>query len=79
MEDDLNLSAKRRQPQFVGKWKTASIFLEMTDDLNLLANGRQSPFSANKRQPHFLGEMEFDLDFVLIEMGPQFLSFVKLA
>ena len=45
MEDDLhflgngrqpNLFGNGRRPQFLWKWKTTSIFLEMEDDLNLV-------------------------------------------
>jgi hypothetical protein len=50
MEDDLNLLANGRRPQFLEKWKTTSIFWEMEkdpifwgnleDDINLKVNGR---------------------------------------
>ena len=36
MEDNLNILANGRQPQYFGKWKTTSVFWEMEDDLNIL-------------------------------------------
>ena len=44
MEDDLNLVANVRQPQFVGKCKTTSICRQMEDDINLLANERSHQY-----------------------------------
>jgi hypothetical protein len=52
MEDDLNILANGRQPQYFGKWKTTTIFgnwkttaifCQMEDDLNILEIGRRPP------------------------------------
>jgi hypothetical protein len=40
MEEDLNILANGRRPQYFGKWKMTSIFWQIEDDLNVLANGR---------------------------------------
>jgi hypothetical protein len=34
MEEDLNILANGRQPQYFGKWKTTSIFCQMEGDIN---------------------------------------------
>ena len=53
MEDNLNVKANGRRPQFKGKWKTTSILRKMEDDLNLKENGRQLNFKEKGRQPPF--------------------------
>ena len=50
MEDDLNILANGRRPQYVDKWKTTSIFWQMEDELIILTNGRQTQILFN----HFL-------------------------
>ena len=47
MEDDLNIVANGRRPQYFHKWKTASIILKMEDDLNYLENGRRPQVLVN--------------------------------
>jgi hypothetical protein len=49
MEDDLNILANGRQPQYFGKWNTTSIFWQIEENLNLLANGRNINLLANGR------------------------------
>ena len=44
MEDNLNILANGRRPQYFCKWNTTSIFWQMKDDLNLLANGRRPKY-----------------------------------
>jgi hypothetical protein len=51
IEDDLNILANGRLPQYFGKWKTTSIVWQMEDDLNSLANGRHLNILANGRRP----------------------------
>jgi hypothetical protein len=41
MEDNLNILANRRRPQYFGKWNMTSIFWQMEDGLNILVNGRR--------------------------------------
>jgi hypothetical protein len=48
--EDLNFLVNRRRPQFLGKWKTTSIFLYTEDELKFLANGRQLRLFVNGRQ-----------------------------
>ena len=35
MEDDQNILANGRRPQYLDKWKTTSVFLKMEEDLNI--------------------------------------------
>ena len=42
MEDDLNILAIGKQPEYFGKWKTTTIYWQMEDDYNILANGRRT-------------------------------------
>jgi hypothetical protein len=40
MEDYLNILANGRQPQYLGNWRTKSVFWKMENGLNNLANRR---------------------------------------
>jgi hypothetical protein len=61
----------RRRPQFVGKWKTTSIFfLKMEDYLNFCENGRRPHFFLNRRRLQFL-TMEDVLIFLKVEDNPK--------
>ena len=39
LQDDLNILANGRVPQYFGKWKSTSIFWLMEDDLNPITYG----------------------------------------
>ena len=41
MEEDLNILANGRRPNYFGKWKTTSIFCQIEDSLNILVVKRQ--------------------------------------
>ena len=41
MEEDLNFIPNGRQPQYFGKRKTTSIFLQVEDNLNIVTNERR--------------------------------------
>jgi hypothetical protein len=47
MEDNLNILANGRQPQYFGKYKTTSKFWQMEDDQIILENGRRLQNLAN--------------------------------
>jgi hypothetical protein len=49
MEDDLNILANGRRPQYLGKLKTSSVIWKMKNDLIILENGRQ---------PQYFGKMK---------------------
>ena len=55
MEDDLNLQANGRRPQFFGKMEDDLNFQEMEDDLNFWQNRRRPQFLGNGRRPQFVG------------------------
>ena len=64
MEDDLNILANGRWPQYFGKWKTTLIFCQMEDDLNILAKWNMiSIFRKWKRK----WKMEDDIRFFKLE------------
>jgi hypothetical protein len=48
--DYLHFLVNGRRPQFLGKWKTTSIFLYIEDELEFLANGRQLQLFVKGRQ-----------------------------
>jgi hypothetical protein len=76
MEDILNILAAGTRPQYFGKWKTTSTFLQTEDDLNVLANVRRPIFLENGRRPQYFGkwkttsilwQMENDINFLRLE------------
>ena len=67
MEDDLNILANERQPQYFAKWKMTSIFWQMEDDLNILANGRQSQHFGKKKMTSLFLETEDNLNILKLE------------
>ena len=55
LKDDLNFWANGRRPQFLGKWKTTSIFAKMEDKLNFL-NENDLIFCKMEDDLNFLGK-----------------------
>ncbi len=64
-EDDLIFLVNGRRPQFWGKWKTTSVFVEMEDDLNFQSKSDlnylsnledERNFNINGRRPQLLGK-----------------------
>ena len=55
MEEDLNILANGRRPQYFGKWKMISMFWQMEDDIN-------------GRQTHCF-QLEDDLNFLIGKAG----------
>ena len=45
IEDDLNILANGRLPQYFGKWKTTSIFWKFEDKISILENGKWPQYS----------------------------------
>ena len=60
MEDDLNILANGRRPQYFGKLKTTLIFWQMEDNLNILANGIGPPYVDEQKTTSICGQMEDD-------------------
>ena len=51
MEDDLNILANGRPPQYFGKWKTTKIFWQREEG----------------RQPQYVGKWKNDINFLKLE------------
>ena len=50
MEDDLQNYLNGRRPQFIHRWKTTSIFIQIEDDLYFLTQRRRSQFCTKQIQ-----------------------------
>ena len=73
MEDDLNILANVRGPQYLVKWKTTSIFSQMENDLNILANGRRLQYFGKWKTTSIFWKIEDDLS-QHIETKPKFIK-----
>ena len=60
MEDDINFLGKRKKNlNYLGKWKTTSFFEEMEDNLYYLGKGKMTYiFEANGRRPQLFSQIE---------------------
>ena len=64
MEEDLNILANGRRPQYFGKWKTTSIFWQMEDVINFW----QMEDDINGRQ-NYCFQLEDDINFLIGKAG----------